>query len=155
MGYWLDCRNWIGIYLGWYLAIGSLVARLNDAWWAKPSVCFWDMIWMWFDCVLDFRFLVSVYACTLVLATCIWYLAICIWQWFLVLSWSISLLGSTCAFCFDTWSFSYIPASSRYCIFQLQVHLYFHFQLDFLLPVLVFDKGSPVMFCSSPRCNAD
>ena len=26
---------------------------------------------MWFDCVLDFRFLVSVHACTLVLATCV------------------------------------------------------------------------------------
>ena len=32
MGYCLDCRNWIGLYLGWYLPIGSLVARLNNAW---------------------------------------------------------------------------------------------------------------------------
>jgi hypothetical protein len=93
---------------------------------------------MWFDCVLDFRFLVSVHACALVLATCMWCLATCVWQWFLALSWSMSLLGSTWAFCFDTWSFSHIPASTRCCIFQLQVHLHFHFQFDFLLPVLVF-----------------
>ena len=45
---------------------------------------------------------------------------------------SASMYGSSLL-----WHF-YIPASSQYCIFQLQVQLYFHFQLDFLLPVLVF-----------------
>ena len=33
---WTACRNWIGVYLGWYLTIGSLVARLNSC---KSFLC--------------------------------------------------------------------------------------------------------------------
>ena len=53
-----------------------------------------------------------------------------------------------------SYGISTFQLSSQYCIFQPQVQLYFHFQLDFLLPVLVYDKSSPDIFCSSPRCNA-
>ena len=45
------------------------------------------------------------------------------------------LLGSTGAFRSNT------PASSQYYTSQLQVHLCFHFQLSFLLPVLVLTRA--------------
>ena len=123
----------------------------------KPSVWFWDMVWMWFDCVLDFRFLVSVHACTLVLAICMWYLATCIWQLvscIVLINWfNLGILLRCLAPV--SYGISTFQLSSQYCIFQLQVQLYFHFQLDFLLPVLVFDKSSPDMLSSSPRLARD
>ena len=137
-------------YLGcnWCLAIGSLVARLNDACWAKPSVCVWDMIWMWFDCVLDFRFLASVHACIFDLATCIWYLATCILTMVSVSSWSFSLLGSTCAVCFNTWSFIQ-PSSFHFdIVLSSFVSIYTFISSFVLVSSSSFDKGSPVMFRS-------
>ena len=131
MGYCLDCRNWIWLYLGLDLTIG-LSCKTEQCLVSKPSVWFWDLIWMWSDCVLNSRYLASIHTGILDLATCIWYLATGTWQCFLVLSWSSSLLGSTCTFYFDTWSFS---------TFQLPINIVFSsfksiytsiFQLDSL-----------------------
>ena len=148
IGYCLDCRNWIWLYLGLDLTIG-LSCMTEQCLVSKPSVWFWDLIWMWSDCVLDPRYLASIYAGILDLAICIWYLATCTWQWFLVLSWSSSF----------TWLHLYILL--RYLVLFLhssfQSILYSPASSPSILPssslipclsVLVFDKSSLVMLSS-------
>ena len=137
------------LYLDWIWQLDS-VARLNNVWWANLRFDFG----IWFECDLTVYLISgSWFQFMLVL----WFWQLVSGNWCLVLSCPISSLASTWTFALILgssliWLF-FIPASSQYCIFQLQVQLYFHFQLDFLLPVLVYDKSSPDMLSSSPRCN--
>ena len=140
---------WIGI---WSVGIAVSTEQLDSSCKteqclvSKPSVWLWNMIWMWFDCVLDFRFLVfSSYLYSgsgnLYVISGNLYMGIDVLYCpdqsvhLVQLGHSASIYGSSLV-----WHF-YIPASSLYCIFQLQVQLYFHFQLDFLLPVLVLTRA--------------
>ena len=92
--------------LGLDLSIGSLVARLNDAWWANLRFAFG----IWFECGLTV-YLISGSWFQFMLVLWFWQFVCDIWQlvsgnWFLVLSWSISSLGST-------WVHLYPLVSSR------------------------------------------
>ena len=139
------------LYLDWIWQLDS-VARLNNVWWANLRFDLgYDLSVIWL-CTW-FQVLVSVHTCTLVLAICMWCLATCIWQLVSCIVLINQFTWFNLGILLRYMVLFYIPASSQYCIFQLQVQLYFHFQLDFLLPVLVFDKGSPVMLSSSPRCK--
>ena len=142
------------LYLDWIWQLDS-VARLNNVWWANLRFDLGydlNVVWLctWFQ-VLGFSSCLYSGSGDLYVISGNLYLAIgfvyCFDQ-LVQLGHSASIHGSSLI-----WHF-YIPAFNQYCIFQLQVQLYFHFQLDFLLPVLVFDKSLPDMFCSSPRCNA-
>ena len=144
MGYCLCSRNWI-VYIWTGIWQLDSSCKTEQCLVSKPSVWLWDMIWMWFNCVLDFRFLVSVHAWTLVLTICMWYLATCIWQLVSCIVLINQFTWFNLGILLRYMALFYIPASSQYYIFQLQVQLYFHFQLDFLLPVLVYDKSSPDM----------
>ena len=94
---WLDS----GLYLG------LVVARLNNVWWAKPSV------WLWYGVYVE-------YDLTVHLIPGLWhrpllvYLVSFVCFWFsdilgylqLGMPWeSTSLFGSSCAICSNTWSF--------------------------------------------------
>ena len=90
------------LYLDWIWQLDS-VARLNNVWWANLRFDFG----IWFECDLTV-YLISGSWFQFMLVLWFWQFVCDAWQlvsgnWCLVLSWSISSLGSTWAFCFDTW----------------------------------------------------